>query len=34
MSPLDRILAIAAAVAGLIAVGTTIYLSFLFNDHP
>lgn len=29
MSPLDKGLAIAAAVAGLIAVGTTAYLSFM-----
>jgi hypothetical protein len=32
MSALDRGLAIAAGVAGLIAVGTTVYLAFLFKD--
>jgi hypothetical protein len=32
LSPLDKGLAIAAAVAGLIAVGTTVYLAFLFKD--
>jgi hypothetical protein len=32
MSPLDKGLAIAAAIAGLAAVGTTIYLAFLLKD--
>jgi hypothetical protein len=32
MSPLDKGLAIAAAIAGLIGVGTTIYLAFLLKD--
>jgi hypothetical protein len=30
LSPMDKILAIAAAVAGLIAVGTTVWLAFWF----
>jgi hypothetical protein len=34
MSPIDKGLAIAAAIAGLIAVGTTVYLAFLFKDVP
>ena len=32
MSPLDKGLAIAAAIAGLIAVGSTVYLAFLLKD--
>src|SRR6185437_15263279 len=32
LSPLDRFLAIAAGVAGIIAVGSTVYLAFLFKD--
>src|SRR5689334_199242 len=32
LSPLDKGLAIAAAIAGLIGVGTTIYLAFLLKD--
>ena len=32
LSPLDKGLAIAAAVAGLIAIGTTVYLAFLLKD--
>jgi hypothetical protein len=31
ISPLDKILAIAAAVAALLAVGTTVYCMTLFN---
>jgi hypothetical protein len=30
LSPVDKILAMAAAVVGLIAVGTTVWLAFLF----
>ena len=32
MSPLDKGLAIAAGICGLIGVGTTIYLAFLLKD--
>jgi hypothetical protein len=32
MSPVDGILAIAAAVVGLIAVGSSVYLAFLLNS--
>ena len=32
VSTIDKVLAIAAAVAGLIAVGSTVYLAFLFKD--
>jgi len=32
LSPIDKGLAIAAAVAGLIGVGTTVYLAFLLKD--
>ena len=32
MSPIDKGLAIAAAIAGLAAVGTTLYLAFLLKD--
>jgi len=33
MSPLDKGLAIAAGICGLIGVGTTVYLAFLFKDN-
>jgi hypothetical protein len=32
LSPLDKGLAIAAAIAGLVAVGSTVYLAFLLKD--
>ena len=32
ISPLDKGLAIAAGIAGLIAVGSTVFLAFLFKD--
>jgi hypothetical protein len=32
LSPLDAILAIAAAVVGLLAVGTTVYLAFMIGS--
>jgi hypothetical protein len=32
MSTLDKVLVYVAAVAALIAVGTTVYLAFLFKD--
>jgi hypothetical protein len=32
MSPLDKGLAIAAGIAGLVAVGSTVFLAFLFKD--
>jgi len=34
VSGLDKGLAIAAMIAGLIAVGTSIFLAFLFKDNP
>ena len=32
MSPIDKVLAIAAAVAALVGVGSTVYLAFLLKD--